>query len=48
MYAVEMASRGMIFLPSFMNICIGVQAVLRFYLNNSKGCNVGINDGKDL
>jgi hypothetical protein len=30
MYAVEMASCGMIYVPSFMKIGTGVQAILRF------------------
>jgi hypothetical protein len=33
-YAVEMASCGMIYVPSFMKIGTGVQAILRFYLSN--------------
>jgi hypothetical protein len=44
-YAVEMASCGMIYLQSFMNIGTGVQAILRFRLRNLRGCNVGITDG---
>jgi hypothetical protein len=47
-YAVEMASCGMIYLPGFMKIAIGVQAILRFLLRNLKGCNVGTADGRDL
>jgi hypothetical protein len=47
-YAVEMASYGMISIPSFMKIGIGVQAVLRFRLSSFSHCNVGINDGRDL
>jgi hypothetical protein len=47
-YAVEMASCGMIYLPSFMKIGTGVQTILRFFLRNSRGCNVGITDGKDF
>jgi hypothetical protein len=31
-----------------MNIGTGVQAILRIPLRNLKGCNVGINDGRDL
>jgi hypothetical protein len=42
--AVEMGSGGMIYLPSFMKIGKGVQAILRFCLSNLKGCNVGIID----
>jgi hypothetical protein len=43
-YGVEMTSCDMIFLPSFMKICAGVQAILRFRLSNMNGCNVGITD----
>jgi hypothetical protein len=50
MYTVEMASCGMIllYIPSFMTITTGVQALLRFYFRNLRGCNVGITDGRDL
>jgi hypothetical protein len=48
MYAVEMASCGIIFLPSFMKIGTGVESILRFCLNSLNGCNVGITDGRDL
>jgi hypothetical protein len=47
MYAIEMASCSMIYLPSFMKICIGVQAILRFCLRNLRGCD-GITDGRDF
>jgi hypothetical protein len=47
-YAVKVASYGMIYLPSFMKIGTGVQAILRFCLRNLRVCNVGITDGKDL
>jgi hypothetical protein len=47
-HAVEMASCGMIYLPSFMNIATGVQAILRCYLRNLKGCNTGITGGRDF
>jgi uncharacterized protein YraI len=47
-YAVEMASCSMIFLPSFMKINKGVQALFRFCLSNMNGCNVGSTNGKDL
>jgi uncharacterized protein YraI len=40
------ASGGMIYLPRFMKIGTGVQATLRFCLRNSRGCNVGITDGR--
>jgi hypothetical protein len=48
MYAVEMASYGMIYLPSFMNIGTDVQAILRFCLKYLRGCNVGITDAMDF
>jgi hypothetical protein len=47
-YAVGMASCGMIYVPSFMKIGTGVQAVLKLCLRNLRGCNVGITDGRDL
>jgi hypothetical protein len=47
-YAVETASCVMIYLLSFMKIGTGVQAELRFYLGNFRGCNVGITEGKDF
>jgi hypothetical protein len=46
--AVEMASCGMIYIPSFMKIGTDVQAILRFSLTNLRGCNVDITDGTDL
>jgi hypothetical protein len=46
-YAVEVASCGMIYIPSFMKIGTGVQVILRFCLRNLRGCNVGITDGRD-
>jgi hypothetical protein len=48
MYGVEMTSDGMIYIPSFMNIGRGIQAILRLCLRNLRGCNVGITDGRDL
>jgi hypothetical protein len=48
MYAVEMASCHMIYLPSFMKTGTGVQAILRFYLRNLRGRDVGITNGRDL
>jgi hypothetical protein len=47
-YSVEMASGGMIYLPSFMRIATGVQAILKFRLRNVRGCDVGITDGRYL
>jgi uncharacterized protein YraI len=48
MHAVEMASCEMIYLPRFMKIGRGVQAILRFCNSNLNGCNVTITDGRDL
>jgi uncharacterized protein YraI len=47
-YIVEMTSGDMIYIPSFMKISRGVQAILRFCLNTLRGCSVGITDGRDL
>jgi hypothetical protein len=48
MYTIEMASGGMIYIPSFMKIATGVKAILRFQFGNLRGCNVGITDGRHL
>jgi hypothetical protein len=48
MYAVKIGSGGMIYVPSFMKIGTGVQAILMFCLRNLRGCNAGITDGSDL
>jgi hypothetical protein len=37
MYAVEMASCGIVYLPSFMKIGSGVQGIVRFCLRNLRG-----------
>jgi hypothetical protein len=47
-YTTEMASDGMIYIPSFMKIGTGVEAILRFCLTSLNGCNVGITYGRDL
>jgi hypothetical protein len=47
-YAVEMASFGMICIPNFMKIVYGVQAVLKFFLSNLNLCDVDVTDGKEL
>jgi hypothetical protein len=31
-----------------MKIGRGVQAILRFFFRNLRGCNVGITDGRDI
>jgi hypothetical protein len=36
------------YIPSFMKMGTGVQAVLRIYLNNFRRCNIGITDGRNL
>jgi hypothetical protein len=41
---VEIPSCGMIYMPSSLKIGIGVQAILRYFLRNLRGCNVGITD----
>jgi hypothetical protein len=48
-YAIEMTSSGMIYIyiPSFMKIGMGFQAILRFCLSNLEGSNVDITDGKN-
>jgi hypothetical protein len=46
--AVEIGSGVMIYIQSFMKIGTGIQAILRFYLSNVKGCNVRVTDGRDL
>jgi hypothetical protein len=48
MYAVEMALCGMIYLPSFMKIGTGIQAVLRFCPSFLNCCNVGVTNGRNL
>jgi hypothetical protein len=46
--AVEVASYDIIYIPGFMKMGIGVQAILRFGLGNLRACNVGITGGRDL
>jgi hypothetical protein len=48
MYAIEMASCGIIRIPGFMMFGTVVPAILRLYLRNLRGVNVGITDGRDL
>lgn len=47
-YAAEMASDCMTYIQSFMEIIIGIQAILSCCLKNLRGCNVSTIDGKDL
>jgi uncharacterized protein YraI len=37
-----------VYIPNFMTIDTGVEAVLRSCNRNLKGCNIGITDGRDL
>jgi hypothetical protein len=46
-YIAELPSCGKIYLPSFMKISTGVQAIL-FCLNSLNICNIGITDVKEL
>jgi hypothetical protein len=45
---VDIASCGLIYVPSFMTIGTGVQAILRFGLRNLRRHNVGITGGRDF
>jgi hypothetical protein len=45
---LEMVSRGIIYVPSFVKIRKGFQAILRFGLRNLRGFNVGVTDGREL
>jgi hypothetical protein len=45
---LEIASCCIIYIQIFMNIHTFFQVVLRFRLNNFGGCNIGINDGREL
>jgi hypothetical protein len=47
-HSVDMASGGRIHMPSFMTIGSGAQTILRFGLNNLRGCSVGIIAERDL
>jgi hypothetical protein len=47
-WTVEMGLTGMIYIPSFMKIGKGAEGILRFCVNNLKGCNIGITSGRDL
>jgi hypothetical protein len=38
----------MLYIQSLMKIATGVQAILKVFFNNMRGCNVGITDGRDL
>jgi hypothetical protein len=38
----------MIYIPRFLKTGKGVEGILRSFLSNSKGCNVGTTHGRDL
>jgi hypothetical protein len=44
-YSVEMASCGVIYIPSFLKTGSGILVILRVHLSNLRGCNIGITDG---
>jgi hypothetical protein len=46
-YAINMHSCSMIYVPVFMKIGTGVQAILRFCFVNLRGRIVGITDERD-
>jgi hypothetical protein len=46
-YAIKMGPGGMIYLQSFIRADTNVQAI-RFHVNNLKGCNIHITDGRGL
>jgi hypothetical protein len=46
-YADGLPSCGMTYIPSFMKIGTGIQAISGVCLRNLGGCNVGITDGRD-
>jgi hypothetical protein len=48
MYATEMASGGMIHIPSLMMISSDIHVILRFCLSNLNDCNICITDERDL
>jgi hypothetical protein len=47
-YPIDMALDDMIYISSYMKIGTGVRAILRSFLSNFRGCNVGITDARDL
>jgi hypothetical protein len=48
MYAIQMASDDMAFIPSFMKIYTGVQEILRLHLTILRRRNVGITEELDF
>jgi hypothetical protein len=41
-YSIEIESGALMYMPSFIKIGTGLQAILRFSLRNLRGCNVGV------
>jgi hypothetical protein len=48
MYTAEMASCGMTYIPGFMKIRAGIQAIFGFCFNNLRVCIAGITERRDL
>jgi hypothetical protein len=48
MYAIETASNGFMYIPSFMEMGPGIQAISRFWRNSLMRINVGISDVSNL
>jgi hypothetical protein len=46
-YAIKMMLSGMIYVPSFIKIGTGVEAILRYNIRNLRGCNASIDAGRD-
>jgi hypothetical protein len=47
-HAVEMTSRCMIYVPSFMTICSGIGITLGLLPSYLRGCSIGSFDGRDF
>jgi hypothetical protein len=47
-YSVEMTLSGVIYIWNFMTISSGIQVILNYNLNSSRGCSIDIIDGRDL
>jgi hypothetical protein len=41
-YVIELDSGGLTYVPMIIKIGTGIKALLRVWLNNLNGCNVGI------
>jgi hypothetical protein len=46
--AIRMALGSKIYIPSVMTTGSGIQVILKYYLNNARGCSIGIIDERDL